>query len=178
LSLAAEAFGSHLFGPHGYAIGHAVQPLGDGLSLADRRSAARQDKESSLKRVLGVVLAGQDVPANGPNQPAVAAHQRVFCFSHWRLRMIYGYSISEVNEYGLLEMREVTFMASPAVLRKIAGFLSSMAIEMEQGSFEKCSHMHIGAFHHEWNKQHPDKDIIVMPPAGERKEEPPSVLDE
>ena len=37
--------------------------------------------------------------------------------------MLYGYAVKELNEEGLLELREVRFAASPEVLREIARFL-------------------------------------------------------
>jgi hypothetical protein len=63
-------------------------------------------------------------------------------------------------------MKEVTFAASPQVLREIADFLASMAALMESGRFRN-THRHIGSFVSEWDKRFPQKDVIVMPPVQE-----------
>jgi hypothetical protein len=77
--------------------------------------------------------------------------------------MIYGYSAKQVNEYGLMEMREVTFATSPEVLREIADFLNAMADLMEKGGFRNCSHRHIDNVVRNWRNRFPDKDVVVMP---------------
>ncbi|HLW67258.1 MAG TPA: hypothetical protein VKS79_18230 [Gemmataceae bacterium] len=79
--------------------------------------------------------------------------------------MIYGYKLKELENSGF-EMKEVTFSAPPEVLRQIAAFLEQMAQKMEDGFFERCSHVHIGSLVPEWDKNFPNKDIIVMPPEG------------
>jgi hypothetical protein len=79
--------------------------------------------------------------------------------------MIYGYGSKEINEYGLLEMKEITFSAPPSVLRQIAQFLEDTARQMEEGAFAKTSHRHIGSVIVGWDKRFPNKDIIVMPPS-------------
>lgn len=81
--------------------------------------------------------------------------------------MIYGYGSKKINEYGLLEMKEITFSAPSNVLRQIAQFLEDMARQMEEGAFAKTSHMHIGSVIAGWDKRFPDKDIIVMPPSAQ-----------
>ena len=45
--------------------------------------------------------------------------------------MIYGYDSCTINEFGLMEMREVTISASPDVLRELARFLIESADELE-----------------------------------------------
>ena len=77
--------------------------------------------------------------------------------------MFYGYSIKTVNEYGLSEMKEVTFSCSPGVLREIGQFLIAMADSMENGDFRN-SHIHIGSAVKDWRKRFPDKDIVVTLP--------------
>ena len=77
--------------------------------------------------------------------------------------MLYGYGMNQLNEFGLLEMKEITFAASPKVLRQIAFFLSEMAQKMEAGNFSNSSHVHIGDVIRNWNELFPQKDIIVMP---------------
>jgi hypothetical protein len=78
--------------------------------------------------------------------------------------MIYGYALKELPEPGLLEMKEISFCVSATVLREIAAFLEEAAIKMESGFFENCSHLHICTVKPNWIRQHPNKDIIVMPP--------------
>jgi hypothetical protein len=78
--------------------------------------------------------------------------------------MIYGYPTREVNDYGLLEIRELTFSAPPAVLRDISRFLAETANLMDAGAFQTCSHRHIQSVVTDWNRKFPDKDIVVIPP--------------
>ena len=78
--------------------------------------------------------------------------------------MIYGYAIKKVNEYGLCEMKEITFSAPPATLREIALFLNKMASLMESGDFNEGSPEHIQDIISDWDQRFPDKDIIVIPP--------------
>lgn len=77
--------------------------------------------------------------------------------------MIYGYSKKQVNEYGLHDLKEITFSTSPETLRQIADFLNQSASLMEEGWFEKCSHRHIQDEMKDWDKMFPDRDIVVMP---------------
>ena len=77
--------------------------------------------------------------------------------------MIYGYAAKKVDEYGLLEMKEVTIEASAQVLREMAQFLAEMADLMDAGGFSRCSHRHIGSVIKDWDKRFPGKDLIVMP---------------
>lgn len=88
--------------------------------------------------------------------------------------MIYGYVLTTVNEYDLCEMKEITFAASPDVLREIAGFLENMAGLMESGGFDNCSHIHIGNAIADWDRRFPNKDIIVAVPPQMRRD-PPTV---
>ena len=56
--------------------------------------------------------------------------------------MIYGYSEKIVNEeYGLLQMREVSFAMSPGQLRLVATFLLRAAEQIEAG--QTFLHRHI-----------------------------------
>jgi hypothetical protein len=89
--------------------------------------------------------------------------------------MIYGYAMKELGEDGLLEMKEITFEASAYTLREIALFLTQMAEFMERGGFVNCSHRHIGNTIANWDKRFPHKDIIVIPPPDEMREQPPEV---
>ena len=83
--------------------------------------------------------------------------------------MIYGYALREVNEFGLIELRELTFSASPTVLRDIAAFLTEAANLMESGHFRNCSHRHIESAIPGWDITFPEKDIVVTPPTGDEK---------
>jgi hypothetical protein len=78
--------------------------------------------------------------------------------------MIYGYSNKVLNDYGLMEMREVTFQAPPVVLREVAKFFLAMADLMETNGFSNCSHRHIGSVISNWDTRFPEKDIVILPP--------------
>ena len=84
---------------------------------------------------------------------------------------IHGYAETNEREKGPLEMREVTFSASPDILRQIAKFFSEMADLMEQGGFSKTSHKHIGSVIPNWDKRFPKREIIIMPPMPTRTED-------
>ncbi len=77
--------------------------------------------------------------------------------------MIYGYANKKVDQYGLLELKEVTFAVEPGALRKIAGFLTSMADAMDAGQF-RTDHRHIGEVDRSWSSKRMSCDIIVSPP--------------
>lgn len=58
--------------------------------------------------------------------------------------MIYGYESRTVNEYGLKQLREVSFAASPQTLRELSAFFLEVAQEMEdQGALGQQWHRHI-----------------------------------
>ena len=78
--------------------------------------------------------------------------------------MVYGYSRRVINEYGLMEMREVTFALAPEELRVVGQFLLDMAQEMEGRTFEKTTHRHLSTSHPGWTKSTSNADVIVMPP--------------
>jgi len=71
---------------------------------------------------------------------------------------IFGYKKTEVNDYGLLELNEITFQGSPEQLRTIAKFLLEVAesIEMNPGKFD---HDHISFNNPNWNDDYPE--IVV-----------------
>jgi hypothetical protein len=68
---------------------------------------------------------------------------------------IFGYKRKEVNEHGLLEMNEVTFLASPNTLRAIAKLLTDAAdlIEKKPGSID---HLHLQDTWRDWQEDYPD----------------------
>ncbi len=45
---------------------------------------------------------------------------------------IFGYAKRTVNEYGLLELKEISLQTDPHILREIAGFLLCSADSMEK----------------------------------------------
>lgn len=71
---------------------------------------------------------------------------------------IFGYKNKEVNEYGLLEMKEIAFRASPDSLRAVAKLLTDSADRIEQnpGSID---HLHLQDTWREWQEEYPD--VIV-----------------
>jgi hypothetical protein len=77
--------------------------------------------------------------------------------------MIYGHGTKTGEEFDLLEMKDVSLVAPPDVLREIAFFLNKMAEEIEAGDFAN-THRHIGNTIANWNGRFPDKDIIVCHP--------------
>src|SRR5262245_21742492 len=58
--------------PHSNAIGDAVEPAADRLTLANRRGFAREDEKDRLKCVFGVMLPRQNSPTHAPDQAAMA----------------------------------------------------------------------------------------------------------
>ena len=76
--------------------------------------------------------------------------------------MIYGYKLAEVNEHGLVELKEVTFATDADTLRDLGRFLTLMAEAMDGDEFHH-THMHIGNVIEGWSRRH-DKDVIVTTP--------------
>jgi hypothetical protein len=71
--------------------------------------------------------------------------------------MIYGYDSRTINEYGLKQLREVSFAMSPDDLRELADFLRETAEELE------------GVSSDHWHRHAPDAlqrkvgcDVIVL----------------
>jgi hypothetical protein len=74
----------------------------------------------------------------------------------------YGYQRTVVDpEYGLLELREVSFDLSPDGLRRLAAFLRDCADRAEAGDL-RSDHMHIEEFDRAWKPESPDLDVIVL----------------
>ena len=75
--------------------------------------------------------------------------------------MIFGYSEKIVNEeYGLLQMREVSFAMKPDQLRLVATFLLRAAEQLESGP--TFLHRHIDELVPEWRATNPQTDLIVV----------------
>lgn len=91
----------------------------------------------------------------GANGERVGGH-----VSTKEIQMIYGYSKKVVNEYGLLQMREVSFAMSPTKLRVVATFLARVAEQLESG--HTFLHRHIDEVLPEWRAVS-STDIIVVP---------------
>jgi len=73
--------------------------------------------------------------------------------------LIYGYPKGEpLNEYGLVEMKEVTFVLSPDSLRQVASFLNEMAAKIETKT--NLWHEHISSQIDDWGSSC-DCEIIV-----------------
>lgn len=72
---------------------------------------------------------------------------------------IFGYKSKQMNDGGLLEMREVTFQGKPEKLRLIADFLQNSAdfIEANPGKFD---HDHISFNNPGWDDNCPE--IVVV----------------
>ena len=84
--------------------------------------------------------------------------------------MLYGYSKRTINEYGLLELREVTIAASPDVLRQIAGYLVEVANMMEVKEPTPNFHRHIGNHVPSWDGSFPGWDVIATGPLTEEEQ--------
>ncbi|MDG3007413.1 Imm32 family immunity protein [Paludisphaera mucosa] len=74
----------------------------------------------------------------------------------------YGYQRAVVDaEYGLLELREVSFDLSPDGLRRLATFLRECADRAEAGDL-RSGHVHIEEFDRAWRRVSPDLDVVVL----------------
>jgi hypothetical protein len=74
----------------------------------------------------------------------------------------YGYQRTVVDpEYGLLELREVSFDLSSDGLRRLAAFLRDCADRAEAGDL-RSDHVHIEEFDRAWKRESPDLDVIVL----------------
>ena len=71
---------------------------------------------------------------------------------------IFGYKNKVVNEHELLEMREITFQASPEVLKAIAKFLNDSADKISENK-ESFDHSHLQDEWKNWKEEYPD--VIV-----------------
>jgi hypothetical protein len=56
-------------------MGNTVQPVRDGLSLADRAGLTSQDQKGGLNGIFGLLFVVQDLPAGVPHEPAVALYE-------------------------------------------------------------------------------------------------------
>lgn len=79
---------------------------------------------------------------------------------------IFGYAKRQLNDFGLLELREATFDLSVGDLRTVAGFMLDCADQLESGAF-RTDHRHLSQFARQWGKDHPSVDVIVAMPSSE-----------
>jgi hypothetical protein len=79
--------------------------------------------------------------------------------------MIYGYSQKQINESGLLEMKEVSFQVGPDALEEIARFLNEMAGQIRSGRLRAGGHRHAEEFLPGWRKRHSFDLIVCAEPA-------------
>jgi hypothetical protein len=56
-------------------MGHAIEPVTDGLLVGEACSLLDEDEKGSLKGVLGVVVAGQHSPTHSPHHRCMTPHQ-------------------------------------------------------------------------------------------------------
>ncbi len=85
---------------------------------------------------------------------------------------IFGYKRAIANEeFGLLELREISFDLDPDDLRRVSRFLEHIAAEIESGTW-RSSHDHLSAFDSSWRVGHPEVDVIILNP----DPEPPAVV--
>ena len=77
--------------------------------------------------------------------------------------MIYGYSEQVVDEeYGLLQMREITFSMTPEQLRLVAKFLERIAHDIESGV--PFLHRHIEEIIPSWRDVGHVGEIVAIVP--------------
>jgi hypothetical protein len=57
-------------------FGHAVKPIADFLAWLDALGIAGQNEKRRLKGIFGIVMVGQDPPADAPNHWPMTLHQR------------------------------------------------------------------------------------------------------
>ena len=77
--------------------------------------------------------------------------------------MIYGYSEKVADdEYGLLQMREISFSMTSAQLRIVGQFLAHMADDIDAG--KAFLHRHIAETSPDWKASGAEVDIVVLFP--------------
>ena len=74
---------------------------------------------------------------------------------------IFGYVQTHHEPEGLVELSEVTFQASPEVLREVAAFMFQAAKEMEQQG-PRFSHSHIQDAINSWRAKQPERADVVI----------------
>ena len=80
-----------------------------------------------------------------------------------RTMATFGYSKRVVNEHGLHELSEVTFVITIGDLRRIAAFLIECSEKAESGEWTN-SHRHLTEVDRSWEERHPASDVIVVNP--------------
>jgi hypothetical protein len=68
---------------------------------------------------------------------------------------VFGYPNRTVNPHGLVELREVTFVGTPTMLRGIAGFLLAAAEQMEEKATGSFNHLHMCSYSDVWQDTWP-----------------------
>lgn len=68
-----------------------------------------------------------------------------------------------MNEYGLVELREITLVMAPERLRVVARFLLEMADEMSGARSSSSWHRHLSSWFPEWDRFEGEGDVIVSP---------------
>ena len=75
LTAGSFSAGCRFSGSYGHAAGDAEEPGRERLATADGRGFFNQDQEGGLEGVFGGVGVGESMPADGPDQGAVAGDQ-------------------------------------------------------------------------------------------------------
>jgi hypothetical protein len=77
---------------------------------------------------------------------------------------IYGCKRTVINEeFGLLELAEITISFAAADLRRFARFLNHYVDQVELGRW-RSDHAHLVTFDREWQRDHPEIDVIIANP--------------
>jgi ferredoxin-NADP reductase len=78
------------------------------------------------------------------------------------LMPVYGYSRIVVDpEFGLMELREVSFGLPPVDMRRVAAFLQHYADLIESGDW-KSDHIHLESFDPQWRARQPDLQVVIL----------------
>ena len=77
--------------------------------------------------------------------------------------MIFGYANRTVNKYGLLEMKEVSFLMDADALEEVAQLFIEAANQIRAGRLRAGGHRHADEVIQGWSKRH-QFDLIVGAP--------------
>lgn len=76
---------------------------------------------------------------------------------------VFGYPERTLNAEGLVDLREVTFVGTPAQIRGIAQFLLVAASQMEEAEPGRFDHLHMCSNSDVWQDSWPEV-IVAEPP--------------
>ena len=77
--------------------------------------------------------------------------------------MIFGRIQCKTSEHGRLEMKEVTLVLSPEILRELGQFFLQVSEQIEDGEFNASTHWHISSYSQAWGLRYPNEELIIAP---------------